>query len=103
MKRLLLTISILTGFLLVPVMFSGAASATWYSWNSRFPHTPGSTTTLNYTYQSPQRYNGNVWQGAKNWRDAAARVKPTPGSSSIKITVTDTYTSANWYGSTWFA
>lgn len=42
-----------------------------------------------------------MWQGAKNWRDAATGVKPTESTFNIKITVDDIYTSASYYGQAW--
>lgn len=67
----------------------------------KFSHTKGTTTTLKYKYGNPHRYNGNVWQGAANWRSAATRVKPTAGTSNIKITIADVYLNDPWYGETW--
>lgn len=85
--------------LLAATAFPTATSATYLG--GKFAHTPGTTTTLNYTYNSPHRYSGNAWQGAANWRNAATRVKPTSASSNIKITVTDIYTNDNYYGQAW--
>lgn len=97
MKRLLIPTLALA--VIISVLAPAGVGATWLG--GKFPHSPGSVTTLYYRYDSPHRYNGNVWQGAANWRNAAARVKPTPGSSNVKITVNDEYVNENYYGIAW--
>lgn len=97
MRKLLMLIC--TMVLVAVFMPARDVGATYFG--GKFPHSPGSTTTLYYKYNDPHRYNGNVWQGAANWRNAAARVKPTPGGSDIKLTVVDVYVDDGYYGKTW--
>lgn len=61
--------------------------------------------TLYFSYGGAHRYYGNVWQGAANWSATPTdvNISPWPGTPyAIHIDVYDTYTSATWWGITYF-
>lgn len=88
------------GLLIIVTLPSPTAHANYLG--GKFSQSPGTTIHPRYTYPSPTRYGGNVWQGAANWRNAATRVKPTDGLGPwFQITVNDVYVADTYYGQAW--
>lgn len=99
MRRLITLIAI--GILVLPLAFTTDSHATRLGGK----YNRSGTFTLYFSYGGAHRYYGNVWQGAANWSATSTPVNIAswPGTPyAIHIDVYDTYTSATWWGITYF-